>query len=697
MVSASEGASPGQQLRRHGDHRSPESGYHRVGVSGLQTRVEEVVEVLYGVEVRDPYRWLEADGAADVRAWVTAQNARTRSVLDALPGRPAVAERIRQALEVGMLGGSEPRGRYRFLVHRRPGMEQAALWVSEDGGEPRLLVDPGPMSPDGTTALDWWTPSPDGELVCVGLSEAGTEDSLLRLLRAADGGWLEDRIPRCRWSAVAFEPGNRAILYTRQPDPGTVPPGEEMYHRHLWRHVLGTDAAADVRVFGEGRDKLDVPALVSISPDGRWTAVTLSQGWERTAVFLRRDDGAFGPVLEGRPAKLYAWFAGDRLLGLTNLDAPRFRLVEIDPARPEPAAWTDLLPESEDVLVDVAVTADRLAAHHLVEVCSRVSLHHLDGTFERTLDLPPRCTVTGLGGHPSSPHLLLTVETFTRPAVTRSAGGAELARLEPPPGFDPDRHPVRQVHFTSRDGTSVPMFLVGRPSGPGPTVLTGYGGFAISRTPAWTPTAVPFWEAGGLLALPNLRGGGEFGEPWHRAGMLERKQNVFDDFIAAAEWLIASGLATPGQLGILGGSNGGLLVGAAMTQRPDLFGAVVCRVPLLDMVRYERFKVAQLWTAEYGSVSSAEQFRWLVAYSPYHRVREGMRYPATLLTTGEEDARVDPMHARKMAARLQAADPSTPVLLRVEPRAGHGQGKPVAKLVPEEADVWSFLLDRLAP
>jgi prolyl oligopeptidase len=665
-------------------------------VSTPDTRTETIVDTLHGVQVADPYRWLEDGADPAVRAWVAGQNAHTRALLDALPERPAVEERIQQALDAGSLGPSEPRGRCRFFTQRRPGMDQAALWVAEDRGEPRLLLDPGPLSPDGTTALDWWAPSPDGELVCVGLSEAGTEEATLRLVRTADGSWLEDRIPRCRWSAVAFEPGQRAILYTREPRPGTVPPGEEMYHRHVWRHVLGSDPAEDVRVFGEGRDKRDVTSLISVSDSGRWTVLTVMQGWDRTAAFLRDREGPFAPILEGRVQKLHAWFAGDRLLGLTNVGAPRFRLVEIDPERPEPEAWRDVVPESEHALQDVAVTADRLAVHHLVQASSRVSLHRLDGAFERTLDLPRFSTVTGLGGHPSSPELFLTVETFTRPAVTLAADGTELSRLEPPPGFDPSRHPVRQVRYSSRDGTSVPMFLVGRAEGAGPVVLTGYGGFSISRTPLWAPTAVPFLEAGGLLAVPNLRGGGEFGEPWHRAGMLESKQTVFDDFIAAAEWLIGCGLTTPRQLGILGGSNGGLLVGAAMTQRPELFGAVVSRVPLLDMIRYERFKVAQLWTAEYGSAEVPEQFGWLLGYSPYHRVRDGTAYPPTLLTTGEEDTRVDPMHARKMAARLQAADPSALVLLRVEPRAGHGLGKPVTKLVPEEADIWSFLLHELS-
>jgi prolyl oligopeptidase len=657
------------------------------------TPTKEVVEILHGIEVRDPYRWLEDGSDPQVQRWVAAQNAHARAFLDALPGRAAIQRRIAQAMACGLLGGSVPRGRHRFFCRRREAMTQPALYVAGPEGE-RVLVDPGPMSRDSTVALDWWEVSADGELVAFGLSEAGTEASTLHVLRVADGTWLGDAIPGCRWSAVAFEPGGEAILYTREPRPGTVPRNEERFHRHLWRHRLGSDQAEDTEVFGQGRDKLDSIGPVSISADGCWCAVTVSRGWEATDVYLRRGTGPFFPVLEGHAAKLYAWFAGNRLLGLTNLAAPRFRLVEIDPTDPAPEHWRDLVPEQEHVLVDAVATATHLAVHHLVEAASRVSIHRPDGGFERTLELPPLSTVVGLGGHVSSPDLYVTVETFSRPPVTLR-NGVEVERLEGPAGFQPERYPVRRAWCNSRDGTRIPIFLAGRAGGQGPTVLSGYGGFSVCRTPLWSPQLVPFWEAGGLFALVCLRGGGEFGEAWHEAGRLGRKQNVFDDLIAAAEWLIDQGLASPRQLGLVGGSNGGLLVGAAITQRPDLFGAAVARVPLTDMLRYHRFGIGQLWVSEYGSADDPEQFRWLFAYSPYHRVRDGVRYPATLITTGEEDARVDPLHARKMTARLQAADPEGLVLLRAEPRAGHGQGKPTTKLVPEEADIWAFLLDRL--
>ena len=658
------------------------------------SRVDDVVEVLHGVEVHDPYRWLEDGAAEEVQSWVESQNAHARSLLDSLPDRERIGRRLAEAVDRGALGASAPRGRRRFFARRSPGADQAALYVAERGAAPRLLFDPGPLSAEGTTALDWWVPSPDGELVCLGVSESGSEESTLMLLRTETGELLPDRIPRCRWSAVGFEPGNAAILYSRQPDPGRVPPSAEMYHRHVWRHLLGGDPAEDVEVFGRGRDKLDFPESISFSEDGRWSLIVVAQGWDRTSVFLRDGDGGFQPMFEGPDKELHAWFASDRLLAVTNLEAPNYRLVEIDPERWRPEHWRELVPESEHVLVDAAAGEGLILVHHLVDASSRVTVRNLDGGDPRELRLPAFSTVTGLGAHPSSATVALTVETFTTPARTVDLEGRELDRLEPPPGFDAERYPVRQVKARSRDGTEVPLFLVGRGEGAGPTVLTGYGGFNIARTPAWSPVAVPFLEAGGLLVVAGLRGGGEYGERWHRAGMLGNKQNVFDDFIACAEWLVEAGLTTTQSLAITGGSNGGLLVGAAMTQRPDLFGCVVCRVPLLDMVRYERFKVARLWAGEYGTSDEAEQFGWLYAFSPYHHLTDGVDYPPTLITTGEEDSRVDPMHARKFAARLQAVS-RRPVLLRVESRAGHGQGKPASKQVAEETDIWSFLLDCL--
>jgi len=655
------------------------------------TRVRATVEVVHGVEVSDPYRWLEDTGSPEVREWVRGQRAHTRSVLAGYPSRHALERRLAEAFGCGTLGPSVPRGSRRFFTRRTGAMDQAALYVDEEGRE-RVLLDPPALTGDPTGALDWYFPSEDGELVAAGVSTGGEEHSLLHLIRTSAGEVLADRIPNCQWGYVEFEPGRSSILYA-------VFPEGEFYGQHVRRHVFGRPVAEDEVVL-RPEDRTEAPEPISVSPDGRWTAITVSRGWGESSLWLAEAEGPFREVFHGEGESIRAWFSGGRLVGMTNVGAPNWRFVEIDPDRPASSEWRDLVAQTEHVLLDVESSSDRLLVHHLVEACSWVSVHNLEGQFEGIVDLPPLATVTGLGAHPSATDVFLTVETFTRPAFVISVDPATgrfapLGGLEPPAGFDPATHPVRQVRFKSRDGTPSVMFLVGRLAGDGPTLLTGYGGFNISRTPVWTPGAVPFLEAGGLLAVAVLRGGGEYGEAWHRDGMLGAKQNVFDDFIAAAEALQEHGHCSPATLGIRGGSNGGLLVGAAMTQRPELFGAVVCQVPLLDMVRYERFRIAELWNREYGSAADPEAFRWLHAYSPYHNVREGATYPPLLLLTGEDDARVDPSHAYKFAALLQATHPESLTLLRVEELAGHGQGKPVTKLVPEEADVWAFLLQHL--
>ncbi|HEX6350291.1 MAG TPA: prolyl oligopeptidase family serine peptidase, partial [Candidatus Dormibacteraeota bacterium] len=582
------------------------------------TRAEDVVEVLHGVEVHDPYRWLEDETAPEVQAWVASQQAYARAYLDALPERLAVESRLREVMDVGALGPSRPRGRYRLFLRRERDANQARLLV-DDGGDERVLVDPNPLSADGASAIDWWHPSDDGGLVAVGISEAGSEDSVLSLVETASGRTLPDRIDRCRWSALAFEPDAKAFLYSRGPAPGSVPKGEEVYHRHVHRHVIGTDPEQDQYLFGRDRDKTHFPIGISISADGRWTVLTLGCGTLRTAVFLRSGSGPFRPIFDGPQALLEPWFAEDRLLAMTNLEAANWRLVEIDPDHPEPDRWREVIPEGDDVLMGAAVSRWAILAHRLRAGRSTVVVHEAESRY--TVPVGAFATVLGIGAHSDQDEVYVTVDDFTRPARTfrldRASGRPEeIDALPLPPGFDPGAYPVRQEWFRSRDGTRVPMFLVGRRSGPGPVAMTGYGGFNIPRTPQWLPYLVPFLEAGGLFALPSLRGGSEFGEAWHQAGMRERKQNVFDDFLAAAEWLVAEGWCTPAQLGIFGRSNGGLLVGAALVQRPELFGAVVCGVPLLDMVRYERFKVAQLWSVEYGTAAEAEEFGWLYAYSP---------------------------------------------------------------------------------
>jgi prolyl oligopeptidase len=663
-----------------------------------------VVDVCHGVAIADPYRWLEEGGSAEVEAWGDEQERHLRAYLDAHPDRQRIQDRLRTLFAIGIVNPPVPRaGRY-FYEKRTGEQEQPVLYVREArDGPDRVLLDPARLAADAACALDWHYPSRDGRLLAYGLSEGGDEKSTLRVRDVGQGGDLGDVIPGTRACSLEWLPDGSGFYYTRYPEPGTVPTGQENYHRRVYLHRLGADWREDALVFAPAAPE-DWPN-VHLSPDGRWLAVSVSKGWTRTDVHLkdRASDGPFRPLVEGKDAVFGVEVLPHALYLHTNLDAPRFRLLRVDPERPQAEHWHELLPEGPDVLQGVAVVGSSLLALRLRDASSRLLCHDLEGRAVCEVALPVLGSVTGVGGEWDGDEAFFGFSSYTYPpAVFRLSlpgGEAEMwQRVEA--DLDASAFEISIVSFPSRDGTRLSMFLVRhreRPSdGTGPALLTGYGGFAVSHTPAFGRSSLLFLERGGLYAIAHLRGGGEYGEDWHRAGMLDRKQNVFDDFVAAAEFLIANRHVAPDRLAIMGGSNGGLLVGAALTQRPELFRAVVCQVPLLDMLRYPRFRIARLWIPEYGDPEDPAAFRWLHAYSPYHHVEDGRAYPAVLLTAGEADSRVDPMHARKMAARLQAAARSGRViLLRQESRAGHGQGKPVSKLLEEWTDVWTFLLAEL--
>jgi prolyl oligopeptidase len=674
------------------------------------TREDDVVEELHGVAVADPYRWLEDGESEETRTWVDQQNMRTRQLLDSLSNAAAIRARLDELFTTGAVGTPVLRGD-RYFYSRRDGLRDQPVLVVRDGvdGAEKTILDPNALSASGIVALDWWYPSNDGRLLAYGVSEGGTELSTLHVLEVDREKTLDsDRIPHTRAASIAWLPDSSGFYYTRYPVPGSVAAGEEMYHRHVFLHVLGEDWQRDTEVFGGGRAREDWPN-VDISQSGRWLAIEVEQGWVRSEVYVldRLDpDQGFLPIHVDLDAMAHPVFAGDRLLLHTNLDAPNWALFDVDPLRPERTNRRTIIAERPDRVLDaVHPAAGRLLAHEMRNATSQVRVYDLTGVLLTEVQLPGLGTVSGIGGEWSGDRVALGFTSFAQPGTSYSvdieSGECRLlAQGELPPGFDASRYSVRQDWYSSHDGTRVSIFVISRAdldfSQPRATVLTGYGGFNVSRTPTFI-TALPMWlDAGGVYALPNLRGGGEYGEAWHRDGMLGKKQNVFDDFIAAAEWLIDQGIADRERLAITGGSNGGLLVGAALTQRPDLFTAVVCQVPLLDMLRYQNLRIARLWIAEYGSSEDPEQFRWLYAYSPYHRVRPGLQYPATFLLTASGDSRVDPMHARKMAARLQAATASdAPILLRVETAAGHGIGKPRGKQLDEATDVWTFIASQL--
>ena len=661
----------------------------------------------HGVEVRDPYRWLEDGDAEEVRRWSEAQGRHTRAALDAIPFTAAIRERLRVLFSIGLVSAPAVRGDRYFHQRRTGDQEQPVLYLRQGReGEDRVLLDPARFAEDRTSALDWYYPSDDGRRLAYGVSEGGSEKSVLRILDVDTGRDLADVIPFTRACSLEWRPDGSGFFYTRYPEPGSVPPGEENYRRRVYEHVLGRDWREDPLVFGADRPPEDW-ANVHLSPDGRWLAVSVSRGWTRTDVYLRdlaSPDSPFVTVIEGLDAIFGVDLRNDRLYLQTNLDAPRSRLVAADLETPGRESWRDVLPEGPDVLEGTALIGDWIVAVWLRDASSRVTLHARDGTLLHEVALPVIGSVAGLTGEWDGREAFLGFTSYAvPPTVYRLALPDPALELwaRAPGEVDADRFRVRLVHYPSRDGTLVSMFLVDardRPTdGRGAALLTGYGGFNVSHTPAFGRGVIQFLEKGGLYAVAHLRGGGEYGEDWHRQGMLDRKQNVFDDFLGAADFLLEQGHAGRGRLAIMGGSNGGLLVGAALTQRPGLFRAVVCQVPLLDMVRYHLFRIARLWIPEYGSADDPEAFRWLYAYSPYHHVRDGTPYPAVLITTGESDSRVDPLHARKMAARLQAATSSDhPILVRVETRAGHGQGKPLSKTLEEWTDVWAFLFSELS-
>jgi prolyl oligopeptidase len=669
-----------------------------------ESRVAPVVDTLHGREISDPYRWLEEE-SPETAEWTRQQNALTEAWLAAYPGRQPIRARLTELLAIGAISVPAPaRGRY-FYQLREGDQNQPVLLVREGlVGADRVLIDPNRLNDKGTTALDWFYPSDDGALLAYGLSDDGSEESVLHVMDVTTGTPLPDRIPETRAADLAWLPDNTGFYYTRYPVRGQVPAGEEQYHRAIHFHRLGDDPAADLLVF-KPDEKEHWPG-VDLSPDGRWLIIAVARTFDQTDVYLkdRLADGPLTEVARNLAASFDAMVVRDRLYLRTNLEAPNYRVFTADAVNPVRAKWREIIPARPDaVLEGLGITRDHLVLSYVERASSRLRVADLQGTLVREITLPSIGSVFGIGVEWDSTELLVGFSSFViPPAIYRiqlPSGEPELwRRVEA--DVRPERFAVDQVTYPSKDGTPVTMFLV-RPAdlvrdGQRPVYLTGYGGFNISMLPGFSRSMLLWLEAGGVIAIPNLRGGGEYGEAWHQAGMLARKQNSFDDFIAAAEYLIRERYTSRERLAVAGGSNGGLLMGAVLTQRPELFRAVIIQVPLLDMLRYHLFLIARLWIPEYGSPDIAEEFGWLIAYSPYHRVQDGTRYPAVLLATAESDTRVHPMHARKMTARLQAATVSEhPVLLRLETQAGHGAGKPVSKLVDELTDSWTFVFREL--
>ncbi|MGH9118625.1 MAG: prolyl oligopeptidase family serine peptidase [Acidimicrobiales bacterium] len=659
------------------------------------SRTDDVVDLLHGVEVGDPYRWLEDGESAETQAWTEAQNARTQAVLDAIPGRDTLHRRLTDLLRAGSSAGPRVAGDRIFSVDRWGDHDQAVVVVrpiDEPGpAEPLVVVDPHAITGDATAAIDWFHPSRDGRLLAYGISAGGDEHSTLKVIDVATGEHLPDEIPDTRAASVAWWPDGSGFAYARYPA------GEE-YGRHLRLHRLGDDPGADAVLYA-ARPEPEAWPDVSLSRDGRWYVIHVAHGWTRIDVHLiERATGEQTTVIEGQDAITSFEAVGDRLIGVTTLGAGRGRVVAAPIATPSAERWATLVAESDAVIEGAAITPGALIVASTHRATSRLDRYDHDGGGREPIELPELGSLAGLSASRETELAAFAFTGFTRPATlfrwTPSAGVTQWSELPGAP--DGSGYRVDQVAYPSSDGTEITMFLInGAAEMTSPaTILTGYGGFGVTMSPAWSPLIVEHCDAGGVYAVAGIRGGAEEGEAWHKAGMREHKRQVFDDFAAAADWLVDRGHATRDRLAIRGGSNGGLLMGAMVTQRPDLCRVVHCAVPLLDMVRYHLFRIAKLWIPEYGDPDVAEEFAWLHAYSPYHRVTDGVCYPALLVTTAQEDSRVDPNHARKFAARVQAATScgdQRPILVRIETRAGHGQGKPVSKQADELADVLAFL------
>lgn len=671
------------------------------------TRREAIVETLHGVEVADPYRWLEDGAAPAVQAWMKAQNAYARAHLDALPGRETLEARLAELAYVESVSTPARRGGRYFYSRRHADKEKAvAYWREGLDGPEKVLLDPNAMSTaERNISLGRWVPSHDGTRVAYAIKENNADEATLYVMDVATGAVSEvDVIAGAKYASPEWVPDGSGFYYTWLPSDPAIPVAERPGHARVRYHALGTEPAEDPVIH---------PALgdptrfinADLSHDGRWLFVYKWHGWSSVDIVFRDltdPEGAFRPFFESDDSQAYVIPWREHFYVVTNEGAPRYRILRTGVDRPERAQWVEVVPEMADAVIDGAqVIGDHLVLTLLREAASAMEVRTLTGEKVRDVALPGIGSTGGMAGEPDHPGAFYAFDTFTQPTrIHRTdvdTGETSLwAEVKLP--VDGDRFAVERRWYTSKDGTRVSMFVLRRKdlSGPLPFVLYGYGGFQVSLTPGFASSLIPWLEAGGGYAVAHLRGGGEYGEAWHQAGMLDRKQNVFDDFIAAAEHLIEEGDTSADRLAILGRSNGGLLVGAAMTQRPDLFAAVVCGVPLLDMVRYHTFGSGQTWTSEYGSADDPAQFAALYGYSPYHKVPARADWPATLFLSADNDDRVDPMHARKMAAALQASQRRRDaILLRIEENAGHGGADRTAQKVAEGVDLWAFLMSEL--
>jgi prolyl oligopeptidase len=656
-------------------------------------RQDNVKELIHGVEIVDPYRWLEDQDGDETRTWEAAENAYTHSLLDNLPQRAGISKRLTEMFHFDTMSAPIWRGGYYFFTRKGADQDLSSMYRRKGPtGADELLIDPHPMSPDHTTSVGFQAITEDASLMLYSVRHGGEDEIELHIMDLKTRDDLPDVFPRALYQGASWKKDNSGFYYTL---------GRRDAGRRIYYHALGSDPANDQVVFGEGYG-LDTWLNADISEDGKYLLISVQAGWAKNELFIQRlgANEAIHPLITGKDAHFEPRFAGDFLIVQTDWQAPRNRILRIDLRDPRPEKWQEVVPTAQDSIEGFSLIGGKLFVNYLHSVTSRIAIFSLEGKPLAELALPSAGSASVFGRYDRDEGIL-SFSSYTTPGsiflYSASTGKRDLWFRNPIP-FDSDRYAMEQVWYSSKDGTRVPMFLFHRkgykPDGATPTILYGYGGFNVSLLPNFNATAASWVEQGGVYAVANLRGGSEFGEAWHKAGMLEHKQNVFDDFIAAAEWLIKNKYTNPSKLAIWGGSNGGLLVGSVMTQRPELFRAVICDHPDLDMVRYYKFTRNNNPPAllEYGNAADPAQFKFLYAYSPYQHVQPGTKYPAVLITSGDADTRVPPEQARKMAARLQAATRSDlPVMLLYDTKAGHSGGRPFRQVVDELSLKLSFL------
>lgn len=667
-----------------------------------KTKRENIIETIHGVEVHDPYRWLEDLNNDEVQKWLDEQHNLTKDTLQAIPNRDLALKRMTELFSLGTISVPIKRKDKTFFF-RRETEKHAILYYQDKEKEPRVLINPNKLSEKNPIALDWFYISPETKYLVYGLSENGDEWSLLHIKNIENSEILEDKIPRTRHCSLAWLPDESGFYYTRYPQSGTVPKGQEHYNCRVYFHKIGTDWKDDPVIFGKNRAATN-HYNVQISKDTKHLIIAIQKYTKNDLYSLNLETKELEEIIANQDCLSIVKIIDNELWILTNRNAPRKALYKTTFDKPSFENWELIIPESDKIISQFLVSKEQIYLLVMKNASDHIDLYNHQGQYLKELDLPKHASFTGLAINQEKTknvsEFFVMVASFLQPASIYSYNILKdeitlFDEIKPP--INPDEYTVKQVWYTSKDDTKVSMFIAHKKNlkldGNNPTLLCGYGGFNVALKPPYIKESRFYWlERGGVIAIANLRGGSEYGEEWHKGGMLKNKQNVFNDFIYAGHWLIENKYASNKTLAIFGRSNGGLLTGAAVTQRPDLFSAVYIGVPLLDMIRYQLFSIARYWIPEYGSSEDPKQFEFIYKYSPYHNVKKGTVYPATYLVTAASDSRVDASHAMKMTGSMQWANSSKePILLFVEKQAGHGAGKPIDKVAEAEANKFTFL------